>query len=818
MTIQASNSLQGAVVSFSEADQSHDPIQGLPFQSDLFFKGPTPTENFYAVVEGETPGTEGTKLSNAEQKTIKAARKLEKKALKDQETIVANDPSQDEPILKLLNLYYKTNNRERAVAYFREQAKLHPDVSMFSSCLLSVQIYFGDIDGALTTVEWIKETGRKDFEGTDKEYVEDFLPGLSMSLVEMPGGSDQLLKDVKPKELLDFTSRLVQKYPESATALACLAFLYAMQGDISAGEEKIAQAAQMDPNNESVQGIKKLIGVFTGNIAPQQGDPSTWTQEEFLYELFRLFRSQEMSRILEVTELWLAKNNEPEQQEQRASVYVWRAMAYAVNGETNQAVEESLRSVRLDPKNTNAWVNLGKFYSLQGQNDQAVESLERAVVILGETEDSFKSTGVSVVGDGKISTYHETDDNKASLHDVLLVLSEVYENKKDIPKAIERLEWACQLEPQNQDSRLSLINLCTRQNEFEKAVNFATNAVKDFPNQSNFTIRLGFAELKRGNIQQGSVALEAALRQDPKFLDYVSQDPEKLSKEDTTYEYHIAVGQALIRMGKYDVAGNNFAIANYRDVKRPEAYLGAGHIQIEAGNFGEAETVYKKAADEAGFTVFNDYFHLGDVDVDSPEYLDKEKQLIAALQIDPNDAMLWIFLGSRWEGLQNQQKTSHCYDRAIAANPDLFETRFIKAKSLSVKDDLKERIANFGRAFQLLKETPDVPDKFFSNRIVEIYSTTLTGAKEMYQEKDADMVATFATAYVFWIGKDQERARDTLKAAYAKIPVESGGMTAESKKLVKELLKLMPADMKEDAAAALIVRDIEFKCKSAAKK
>lgn len=199
------------------------------------------------------------------------------------------------------------------------------------------------------------------------------------------------------------------------------------------------------------------------------------------------------------------------------------------------------RAVDASPGSFEAQFNLG-FTRFQLQNvTGAVEPLEKAAVLRPDSFDANYLLGVSLSESGRkldairrLRAARRTRPQHASL---LSLLGALYVQQGYPLDAMETLDAARRLDPSRLVVWLALVDASHEAFEFEKALEWAIDAVARFPDSADAHFRLGFELETAGRFDEAQAALDRSLELKPDYP-----------------EAHLAVGRAELRAGRRAIA------------------------------------------------------------------------------------------------------------------------------------------------------------------------------------------------------------------------------------------------------------------------
>jgi tetratricopeptide (TPR) repeat protein/TolB-like protein/predicted Ser/Thr protein kinase len=251
--------------------------------------------------------------------------------------------------------------------------------------------------------------------------------------------------------------------------------------------------------------------------------------------------------------------------------------AYAVTGQTVQAIAEDKRALELSPNSDEAYRRLGNAYKASGQKDEAIRALEKAVQLnpyywynqsalgnaylqFGEMDKAVKAyqqvvqlepenpIGFSNLG-AAYFTMGKYDESIAAFQKSLQIkpTADTYSNlgteffyQKRYPEAISMFEKAVEMSPEDETNAGNLAdgyrlagNTARAQATYEKAINLAYKELRVNPRDASVTGRMALYYAKKGDAQQGKdfVKRARAIDGSDAYLIYVSAVVKTIANE-----------------------------------------------------------------------------------------------------------------------------------------------------------------------------------------------------------------------------------------------------------------------------------------------
>ncbi len=218
-----------------------------------------------------------------------------------------------------------------------------------------------------------------------------------------------------------------------------------------------------------------------------------------------------------------------------------RAWNLGEKGETEAAIAEWRRALKLSPDDAKAHNNLGIVLWRKGQFDEAVTHYLKALEVKPDYPEASNNLGVAFVHRGKwdaaITQFQkalQTYPDSADLHNNL---GRAYAGKGKFDKAIEHWRNAVRLKPGSADAHNNLGTGFFRAEKWDQAISELQKAVEISPGFVQARFNLGRALEKRGRREEAIREWQKALESNPGFTDA-----------------HLSLGEAFCSQGRTDEA------------------------------------------------------------------------------------------------------------------------------------------------------------------------------------------------------------------------------------------------------------------------
>ena len=213
------------------------------------------------------------------------------------------------------------------------------------------------------------------------------------------------------------------------------------------------------------------------------------------------------------------------------------------------------------------------------------------------------------------------------------------------------------------------------------------------------------------------------------------------------------------------------------------------------------------------------YFSDQAVDLDSASFKLAEQQLLDTLQLKGNHPQTLIMLGNIWMGRTGNPgymtQAHHCFDRAIKLKPDYMEAWHHQGLAYVVDNNMEQAIAHLGHSISLHAQTQNSALVGYADFVASIYLISKDRLSKTVSPEAAHYKALFICASSQWQGEQTEPARDNLQRIKEDLnKLDASTLTREIRDVFAQMLALLPATMKQDERAQVLIRDIEWKLKN----
>ena len=300
-------------------------------------------------------------------------------------------------------------------------------------------------------------------------------------------------------------------------------------------------------------------------------------------------------------------------------------------GEFSEAEQEFRSAIEIDPENAEAYTSLGMLEAKTGRGGEAVESFRKVVALQPDSADAHLNLGIGLVDQYDRTTGFKEFTEAARLNPespgVHYNLGHFFFETGKYEEARKQLETAVRLQP-NFASALYFLALTERQdNRVERAMELLQKVVVLQPDNADGQYLLGQYLEGAGKTTDAIAHWKLALHADPNQSEALYNlartlnklhDPEAVQYQDRfdTLQKNQQVTDRVGQLG-------NFAIQAANAQNWPQALEQMKEALALCGRCGEAAHLHR---------------NLGLMYCRTGNLKDGEKELQAALDLDPNDA------------------------------------------------------------------------------------------------------------------------------------------------------------------------------------
>jgi tetratricopeptide (TPR) repeat protein len=329
------------------------------------------------------------------------------------------------------------------------------------------------------------------------------------------------------------------------------------------------------------------------------------------------------------------------------------------------------RAVELKPDDASVLAQAGDFSVLARKNKEALDFYERAVKLNQPARDEatknlrekyIRALAANDRGAEAIPLLEQfaRDPNESLRQDLFELLGELYEQDKQMDKAIEHYKRGLLLDVGEPTNHFNLADTQIRAKRFADAVETMEKARAKFRDRPRVTLGL-------------ALALSAAKRHPDALRLFASVVEEAKGRDDVLLgaDFYFKWGAAAEQAGQVDKAAELLRKSISMNAETPEAYNYLGYMWVDRGqNVEEAGQLIRKAVemmpdngaylDSLGWY----YFKVG-------KFEEAKKELLSAVEkLKDEDAVVFDHLADACEQLGNHTEAIQYWERALKLKPD----------------------------------------------------------------------------------------------------------------------------------------------------
>ena len=217
------------------------------------------------------------------------------------------------------------------------------------------------------------------------------------------------------------------------------------------------------------------------------------------------------------------------------------AVSWRLAGNRDSTYATLQRCIDINPNAPEAWFMLSDYYAEQ-EDSAALRCIERAAALNPANDTYQERLAMHYIGagdiDAAINTYEHLYDGHHSRIDVLAILLELYQHKKDYPGMINTLSRLEQMEGLNEDIALATVQAYERMGNKKMAQKTLRRLAAEFPNEENYRVMLG-NWLMQNNKQKEAYKI---------FTTALKKEPDNSYAMESLSDYYVAAGQDSLAM------------------------------------------------------------------------------------------------------------------------------------------------------------------------------------------------------------------------------------------------------------------------------
>jgi RNA polymerase sigma factor (sigma-70 family) len=355
-------------------------------------------------------------------------------------------------------------------------------------------------------------------------------------------------------------------------------------------------------------------------------------------------------------------------------------------GKLDEAAASFRRAIQIDPRDAQAYNNLGIVLLRQGKLVEAIDCFRRAIELDPKLTQAHYNLGNALHQQGKLDEAVacfrraiQLDPRDAQAHNNL---GNVLLQQGKMDEAVASLRRSIELDPRNASVHNNLGNVLSRQGKLEEAVACFRRALELNPKLTQPHDNLGNALLTQGKAEEAAACFRRSIELDPRNA-----------------LAHNNLGVVLLQQGKMAEAVACSRRAIELDPKLAQAYSNLGNALMMQGKLAEAAASQRRAIE------LDPKLARLQGKTDGPAEQKKLEQVVAssrqAIQLNPNDVPAHVNLGKALVGLKKLDDAVATLRRAIQLDPKYAEAHYNLGTALKQQGKLTEAEASHRRAIEL---------------------------------------------------------------------------------------------------------------------
>ena len=464
---------------------------------------------------------------------------------------------------------------------------------------------------------------------------------------------------------------------------------------LAKAKEFADEAARRDPNNAKAKALQTTVNKANSEaIAEKNKVDAAKKAEEDKKEAVTLannaqslYDSAQSAKSTQEKAQLLAKAKEAakaavEKDPNNAEAQFMLGILSAETRDYNTALDALTKATKLNPNNSRYFYELGKVqFQLRKYND-AINSFDRAVQVDPKFANAQYNKGVAYERldnvDKALEAYVMAYTINPQYTKAYISAGAMFKQKKSYDSAIEAYRKAVALDPSDKNALLGLGSVYSSQEKYTEAEQCFRSALKllkagekDAETNYNLSIVLYAQGKKTDSLQYAKAAYDA-----------------KESVKDSKMKASIAYNYAL---NCHDNKMSEQALKLYQeavllDSKNINAKVNLGIVNIEMGNFDDAEKVLLQAyqADGSNFEACN---NLGSVYRSKKDYPQAIKFYQSALRLQPKNDAVRANLAASYADAGQYKNAKAAYSDVLKQNANNYQAYIELAKvCISLQD------------------------------------------------------------------------------------------------------------------------------------
>ncbi|MEX0678490.1 MAG: tetratricopeptide repeat protein [Pirellulales bacterium] len=426
------------------------------------------------------------------------------------------------------------------------------------------------------------------------------------------------------------------------------------------------------------------------------------------------------------------------------------AFAHHQRGEIAEAERIYRQIVASEPTHADAWHLLGVAAHQAGRNDEAVESISRALQLGGDKPIYLNHLGAAYAGLSRLDEAEAAFRKALSLgatdpqvHYNLAALLGLRGRKADAAIGYRR---AIELAPKFVQAHFNLGNLLRDGGDLEEAEKCYAAALAAQPTYVKAAMSMAGVQLKLKKHQAAEATYRRVLDVDSTnaeahyWLGFLLQSQNRLDEAALELQAavvhnprHIAaqnnLGCVFRTLGRLDQAEQCFRLALAESPDFAEALSNLGSVLHDRKQYDEAIDSFRRAiAARPDFA--QAYNNLGTVHQDQKHFDDALACYHKALEIEPHSAETMINVGSAMHMQGQFDKAVEWFRRAIAADASLPRAYYLLGTTLHFQGHDDDAVEEYAEAIRL---KPDYAEVYYNRSFARLSRGDLKAGWQDYE-------------------------------------------------------------------------------------
>jgi len=294
--------------------------------------------------------------------------------------------------------------------------------------------------------------------------------------------------------------------------------------------------------------------------------------------------------------------------------------------------------------------------------------------------------------------------------------AKAYHRAGQLPQAEQLYREILQTDPGNGDAHYFLGAACQALGKLDEAIAHLQRAVQLRPEHVPAHNHLGVVLAQQGKLDEAITSFRQALRLNPDFAEAAGNLQKALAShsaraatnsaaethepQSPMVEQYDALGQTLLRQGRFDEAVEHFQEVLQRNPDSTPDHYSLGQALKEQGKFAEAVACYRRALELAP-QFAQGHNSLGIALVHQGDLPAAVASFREAVRLKPDFAHAYTNLGNAMREQGRLEEAVPCYREAVRLKPDFAEAHNNLGTALQDQGKLDEAMACYRRALEL---------------------------------------------------------------------------------------------------------------------